>query len=439
MALIIHLIFAILGLYFYTTNKRGWFVVLLYMIMTSFMGYLPVGNIGKDIGVMMIVYTIFCTKKYPDYKSDSIKKWIIILLSYYTVRTIFSILLDEEFAFRALKLIRLEYVLIAYFALKRVPLEELYKAVNILLYVTILLCLIQIIQTLIGNVSHIASLKDRTYMTTLMGSIPDTTIFFFAFLLFKNNRNAKDWIFFVIVATSIVLGNVRGLFLAIIVTTTFFLLKRRKIKYLLLGAIIIPIMWTKFQEYSQKEDTITELGVTIEKIRTGNISAIDISEGNFEFRIVLVMERVQYMLQDWLRFLFGIGSIEEQSPNNRLNFFIGSGNIDNEGNYYRQQIETTDVAFITDFLRYGFVYLVIFTCFIIAIYKTALNNKSIFSNVAIFIVTVYLLAAVSNNYFSSIGYLYPIMLAIVIGRKENIAISTIYQASRNERQHTRQQ
>ena len=424
MALIIHFIVAFLALYFYTTYKRGWFVVLLYMIMTSFMGYLPVGNIGKDIGVMMIVFTIFYTKKYPDYKSDPIKTWIIILLSYYTVRTIFSILLDEESAFRALKLIRLEYVLIAYFALKRVPLQELYKAVNILLYITILLCLIQIIQTLMGNISHVSSLVDREYMTTLMGRIPETTILFFAYLLLKDNKKAKDWIFFAIVATSIVLGNVRGLFLAIIVTTAFFLFKQGKIKYLLLGVIIIPIMWTKFQEYSQKGDALTELSVTIEKISAGNISAIDISEGNFEFRIVLVMERVQYMLQDYFRFLFGIGSIEEQSPNNKLNFFIGSGNIDNEGNYYRQQIETTDVAFITDFLRYGFVYLMIFTCFIIAIYKTALKNKSFFSDVTLFIITVYLLAAVSNNYLSSIGYLYPIMLAIVIGRKENIAILT---------------
>lgn len=414
----LYLLTALAGLYLYTKNNRGWFVVLLYAVMTSFFGYIPIGNISKDIGVVMIIYTLLYTTRCHDIKQDSIKKWIILLLAYYTIRCLFSILLGEESAFRALKLIRLEYVLIAYFALKRVPLNELYKAVKIFLYITIALCVVHIGYVLSGSADFVSSIADRNYLSIRMGFIPDTAIFFFAYFLLKDNKTKKDWIFFAIVSASIVLGNVRGLFIAIIATTAFFLFKQGKIKYLILGLLVIPFMWSQFNENSQKEDAITELSVALDKIQTGNIRSIDISEGNFEFRLVLVMERIEYMFKNSARLIFGIGTIEEQSPNNRLNFFIGSGNIDNEGNYYRQQIETTDVAFITDFLRYGLIYLIIFIGFITAIYKTALKNKSKYSEVAIFIITVYLLAAISSNYLSNISYLFPIMLAIIIGIKE---------------------
>lgn len=419
MGIILHLAAAIIGLYLYSSERKGWFLILLYAVMTSFFGYLPIGNIGKDIGVLMIVYTLIYTPKCYDIKQDSIKKWIIILLAYYTARCIFSILLGEEAAFRALKLVRLEYVLIAYFALKRVPLQELYKTIEILLYITIPLCIIQIVHVLSGRADFVSSIAEKSYMSMRMGFIPDTAVFFFSYLLLKKKKSITDLSFFIIIAASIVLGNVRGLFIAIIITTAILLFKQKKIKYLLLGTLIIPIMWSNFQDNSQKEDPIKEISITINKIKNGNIRSIDISEGNLEFRIVLVMERVEYMMKELPRFIFGIGTIEEQSPNNKLSFYIGSGNIDNEGNYYRQQIETTDVAFISDFLRYGFVYLVFFICFIVAIYKTAIRNCSKYSEIAIFIITVYLLAAPSNNYLSNIGYLFPIMLATIIGMKEN--------------------
>ena len=301
---------------------------------------------------------------------------------------------------------------------------ELKKAITILLYITIPLCVIQIIHIVSGQADFTSSIAGRSYISIRLGHIPDTAVMLFAYLFFKENKKMKDWMFFAIIASSIVLGNVRGLFLSIIVTTAFFIIKQGKIKYLLLGLLIIPVMWTTFQNNSQKNDSITELLVTYDKIQSGRIGAIDISEGNFEFRLVLVMERVEYLCKDTFRFIFGVGTIEEQSPNNRLSFYIGSGNLDSDGNYYRQQIETTDVAFITHFLRYGFVFMVIFSCFIVSVYKTAFKNKSVYSNIAIYILTVYLIAAVSNNYLSGINYLFPLLLVIVTGVKENTLINS---------------
>ena len=420
MGLVLHLLAAVLGLYLYKKRQRGWFVILLYAVMTSFFGYLPIGNVSKDIGVVMIVCTLVVTPHCAYSKHDPIGKWIIILLSYYTFRCICSILLGEESIFRSLRLVRVEYVLIAYFVLKRVPLDELRKAINILLYITIPLCLIQIIHVLSGQADFVSSIYGRSYMSIRMGLIPDTAVLFFAYLLFKEKRNTKEWIFLFIIVASIVLGNVRGLFLSVLITTVIFICKQGKFKYLLWGILFIPIMWVKFNENSQKANTVTELSATFDKISSGRINSIDVTDGNLAFRVVLVKERIEYLCENASRFIFGIGTIPEQSPNNNLSFYIGSGNLDEDGVYYRQQIETTDVAFITNLLRYGFMYFVIFICLISAIYKVCIKHRTIYSDVGIFTITVYLIAAPSCNYLSSINDLFPVLLAIVAGVKESI-------------------
>lgn len=418
MGIILHLFVAAIGMFLYNKRQKGWFVVILYMVMTSFFGYLPVGNVGKDISVLMIACTLILTPKCDYLNCDSIKKWIIILLSYYGIRCLCSILLGEEEAVRALKLVRLEYGLIAYFALKRIPLNELKKALNILLYFTVPLCIIQIIHVLSGQADYTSSIAGRDYMSIRMGLIPNTAIPFFAYLFLKQRRSTKDWFFLAIIASSVVLGNVRGLFLSLIITTIVFIIRQGNFKYLFWGVLIIPIMWSKFNDNSQKEDTMTELSATLANLRGSGISDADVPEGNLEFRIILVMERCAYLSEDISRLLFGIGAIEERSPNNKLSFVIGSGNLDENGIYYRQQIETTDVAFITNTLRYGFIYLIIFVSFIVAIYKTGFRYKSIYSDIAIFSITVYLIAVPTNNYLSSMGYLFPLLLSIVTGVKD---------------------
>lgn len=57
------------------------------------------------------------------------------------------------------------------------------------------------------------------------------------------------------------------------------------------------------------------------------------------------------------KLLFGIGSVHEDSPyvQRKYNFTIGADKADKSGNFtIKQQIDTTDVAFISFFMRLRF-------------------------------------------------------------------------------------
>ena len=327
--------------------------------------------------------------------------------------------LGEESFFAAIKTLRFELFYLSYFVLKSISVDCLQKSVGILLKITIVFCLAQIVLHLTGGVQFDVGLSDSDFIGFALLAVP-TTAFFFSYLLLKKQHKLANLLYLSIVVFALLLVNVRGLFIGIMLATILLIIRKRKVKYLFLGVLFLPLMWGNFASDNKKEDPLLEIANSLNKVQSNDLDSFERGDGTFGFRLVLIYERVQYINKNLKRALFGIGVIQELSPNNNLSFLTGSGNLDPNGNYYRQMIDTQDVSFISHYLRFGAVYLLIYIYVLVKIIKNAIRGNNLYSDVTLFVVSTYLIASLTMDYFSLMEYWMPLLLAIIISEKLEI-------------------
>ena len=79
----------------------------------------------------------------------------------------------------------------------------------------------------------------------------------------------------------------------------------------------------------------------------------DLDKGTLAFRTSIALERLNYLIDNPKYLLFGIGMIDEASPNNRFHFILGTQ--DNHYRYGYAQIDSVDTIWPAPILRYGLV------------------------------------------------------------------------------------
>jgi hypothetical protein len=81
--------------------------------------------------------------------------------------------------------------------------------------------------------------------------------------------------------------------------------------------------------------------------------------GTFSFRVLLLTERIDYMIKHPRYTVFGIGTRHEDSPRTQqqFDFFLGSRRSSNDT---RGQISSGDLAWVKPLMRFGFFGIVLF-------------------------------------------------------------------------------
>lgn len=281
------------------------------------------------------------------------------------------------------------------------------KSLKIILYITLGMCLLLFFQRMLG-----LDLIGYHFSTEVNGVRIDRgvkpPIYVIPFILllladaFKY-KAFKKWIFVLILFLPIILTLKMTYFITVLGGYIIFLFVSGKLSiksllpYFLAGTILLVLFFSLNQTFTTRLFKIVN---QTENIKDGEV------DGNFSFRILHTLERTEYILQDPLSTLRGIGFISETHFNKDV-FEIGLPNKEGEVT----QLDTADIAWSLLILRLGFLGLAIF----IMLFFKIITELKRYRNIICMVMLSYMLvsfcfgslgnAVIASSYF----YIIPLL------------------------------
>ena len=177
-------------------------------------------------------------------------------------------------------------------------------------------------------------------------------------------------------------GEIVAVLIAVLVAILFFgykdLVKKLIIPSIIFSIIFLPIIIFRFSSEGSvgtgaSSEIFTSIDILTNKSNLDFGSSHDVinNEGTAVYRALVAKERIDYLSQSISYLLFGIGTVHEYSKKGRsLDFYYGNTNRD-EISY----IDTTDIAFLSHVIRYGLMYLLLYSIFIYISFKYLWKDK----------------------------------------------------------------
>jgi len=166
----------------------------------------------------------------------------------------------------------------------------------------------------------------------------------------------------------------------------------------------------------------------IKSVVTGNISAEDfdmdyLGKSTFTFRVLHLLERNDYLLENRQAMFFGAGLIPEDSKlvNKMFDFKIG---LIEEITGQTAQIETSDISYSVLVLRFGYIgtalYLLLIVYLMVFFYKKRENKYGFFT-------FLYLVLSIGDSFFAAnllfpVNFLLPLISYHIILKTDSITI-----------------
>lgn len=117
---------------------------------------------------------------------------------------------------------------------------------------------------------------------------------------------------------------------------------------------------SRFEKDGAENSTMNDIQTVMNMDYSSAIySEYEYEGGTLSFRILLLMERIDYMVNNPRYTVFGIGTRHEDSPRTQqqFDFFLGSHRSSNDT---RGQISSGDLAWVKPLMRFGFFGIVLF-------------------------------------------------------------------------------
>lgn len=209
--------------------------------------------------------------------------------------------------------------------------------------------------------------------------------YFFMFLAtirltFNKWRTVVLLMFFLI---AIVLSQHRAVMLGYLICVGVYLVMTKKkmlfFQYCLVGLVVFMVagnaIMTRFEEKvndtTTREDIEDVADMDFEKVRKNEYEN---DSGTLSFRVNLLVERVDYMLENPRYIVFGIGTRHEDSPytDNQFNFVLGSYRRDI---HRHDQITSGDLAWLNPLMRFGLLGIALLLFFSWKIIKFLYKNS----------------------------------------------------------------
>lgn len=367
--------------YYIKERYRTFAIVYAFMISSGF-SLLPASNV-KIYDFLLLLFVLVSlyengrSNRFFTVKNDKVAMFTLILISYYFVIFVGTIVFTSESLENAFKVFRTDLWMLQYFIIRRIPYSEIQKSYRFIFMMTTMTGVLYFLQFwgITGilrfsseNVSSVDGLS--RYNNAPIFAIP---ILLYILFLNPQLKNKAFWISFF--AALLILPMVRGAIIAFIGTSIIYVVITRKLKsyfavflYALCAFLLFyPVIESRFSNssgISTHEDIKNAL-----QIKRGQY---DIRQGgSFYYRIALLLERVEY-IQSENKMLTGVGTIHEDSPSNNFRLYVGKSIYENRSSL----IDTNDIAFATRIFRYGFIYLVLYCLYIIAAFRSLIRHKN---------------------------------------------------------------
>lgn len=418
--LIISCVLILYGWNRFANNKQANALVVLFFFLTNFfqLKFLVDATSIKsyDFYLIYLAGLLYLENKrnslFFSTKNDIIAKIVIWLELWFFLVFVGTIALGEEDFSFAIKVYRLQLFFFSYFIFRRIPYSiftNAAKKIGIIGMILGGLFLLQIfgVELLTGNAEEVLS---SGYIKRYR-NIPFLTILFLIFAFTADIKSKQRYVLIIFWGAILILSQHRGMMMALVMSFIMIVIYRRKIGKIfkiavpiaLVGLMLAPILTYRFADNDKGVSLLEDMekGFTIKDVDNTD------SEGTFIFRMILIMERIEYLADRPNKLLFGNGTIHEDSKKTqrKFNFRIGSGKADANGkDIVKQQIDTNDVALISMFMRYGLVFIILFVILCVNLFRVYNSNHNELSLISSVFLMYCILRIFSGDEFTPINY-----------------------------------
>lgn len=435
---LIFFIITISCIFFYIKRQHTNFFIALFLLFSKCLLLIAPGSIKiEDFGLLICIVLLFHEythdKNFFNTKNDSIGKIIKILIYYYFLCAILSSIRGKESLLYSLMIVRFDLFYLSYFIFKKIPLENIFTAFKKILYLNIwggILYYLQFIG-LTGILLGSDSNDGISSGITRYSNAPFLSLPIFLYLITTKEKVKYKLLLIIFYCGLFILPMSRGVLIATIaVCSIYFILKKKiKIKYAIFFCFVFllfkPIISYRFSsEGSTGTGTLQEIknatSYFLEKDFTNyNSLAIINDEGTFTFRILLVAERLNYLIHSPTSLILGEGTIHESSNSvKNYNFNVGTVIKNDDDTLHMQQIDTNDISFISHIFRYGLIYLVLYSIFLYLSLKKLTKGEDELFIVALLFLSIKIVQSLGTDGFSTFSGMFFILAILAHSPKQ---------------------
>lgn len=374
--IIIPLILFIFLIKCWSDKKYDWMLIIITAFFTQCYGLLPesafIINPYDYVNVFLIIVCIISYMKDESFfnaKKMNFIYFIYLLIAYQLFEVIRTIYIGAESIGFIIKVARINIIYLSFFVLRTIPIQSFNRYIKLNLF----FCLVQGaffylqplgINFLQGRVDEITSAGQ----ISRYANYPEFTLFYLFYCFFYNKEIYNKIIYTCFWGGMLILGQSRGDIIAVALALVFYYLIKNKLKYyvtLIPIAIIATYIVIPMFQYRDESSRTNFLEDITNIITAESFTEIQNNGGNFTFRIAMLAERFNYLIENPQYILTGVGCIHEDSPYcyERFEFIIGTENEERINGYCL--IESGDITWVPILLRYGLLGTFIFLLFLV--------------------------------------------------------------------------
>ena len=341
-----------------------------------------------------------------------------------------TILLKEESFSFALANYRTYIPFFSFFIAQELKISGIKKILKLITIITIIGAVLYVIQPLIGiqTLQH-AGIGRGVGGTFRYRNIPYLAYFYILYSSVKfDSSRIKNIVMLLLFLVAVILTQHRAVLLAYIACIAlYFLMSKRLGRLLQIGVlgIVLFAFWGNYviDRFSEKKNdhTIVEDVENVVNLdyQSAVSSGFENEGGTLSFRVLLLIERVDYMLKNPDYLFFGIGTRHEDSPATQRDFSFILGTLKQDGSH--GQISSSDLAWLNPLMRFGLIgiSLFIYLSYLIIAYLYKNRKRSAIAMSAFLFYVLLIAISLKNDHLYGNMQLFFVFLLIEYIRKTN--------------------
>ena len=431
-ATIINIVLLLYAFIQYNKGRYAWPL----FILTFFASNAFIVNIGEpvikytDFGLLLLFGcsilgslrdpSFFTIRKYTGAKIS------LFFLVFFILEFLYAYLFNIDRVGNIVAVLRGYLYALSYFVFRKMSISELQKAIYLIFKAVVFSCIVYVIQFFTHlplTTTFVSSAYSGGYRMQITPPFIDL-IFLMLLLYSKKNK----WILLCIILIFLVqlLSQNRtpliGWFLEIGLFVVVSKNTKHKFTIIFVALLAFPFVNSLLSSRSENEHS-TSLSSTLFYLKSRDYYGLS-GENTFMFRIALIAERADYLIENPNLFLQGVGAMHEDTAQKKFDFSVGTGGYDEiKRCNVIAQLDSIDVVWGPLLIRYGFLGLALFLTIVIWIIWVFYKKRSNPNMMLGFLTYISALAQSfsSGGLFSLLGVL--TMMGFLIIYDRNISYS----------------
>lgn len=406
-------------------TKLEWALVIVLALGTSLFqankffenSYLIPNMSDGSLILTILLYIKFYSRKAKYSESyTQLRKTLFIFFIYILLTFIIDIIVNNISITSILKTSRHWIIMLLMFqTMPKLPNETLNKALNIVFKITLIISIIIVVEHLAGT-SYFTKV-DYDLFGDKRGALPSTFALFYALLVFTGYfklSKRKKYAYLIILIASLLVSSTRSIALGVLLSfmiCMYFQSRDKQNSMFKIVLFVIAVYAISFALPTLNK-RFTEAIAEVTATQKGSKDV----EGNMTFRLYILAERYEYLKNDPIYYLFGIGNVVENDFKDV--FKIGLYNEDSD----IIQLDTGDIAWPLIILRIGMLGLLLYLIWSFMFISLISKNKEdplALSTMSYVLTTIFVISFASSSFARGTFWMMPaICFWLIIQRSQ---------------------